>query len=125
VTPPGADARAKPFWYASLQRGAERLLWVSIGGSLYQRQLSGARDQRVARRTGGQAKEILAPVPGKVIAVNVTAGSKLEAGETVLVLESMKMEFEVKATQAGTIEATFVKANDQVTAGQRLAQWSQ
>ena len=68
--------------------------------------------------------EILAPVPGKVIAVKAAAGQKVAAGEVLLVLESMKMEFEVKATRAGVLAEVHVKSGDQVTAGRPLAAWS-
>jgi biotin carboxyl carrier protein len=59
-----------------------------------------------------------------VIAVRVTAKVPITAGATMFVLESMKMEFEVRATEDGELNEVNVKANDQVTAGQLLAKWA-
>ena len=65
-----------------------------------------------------------APVPGKVIQVNITAGANVEAGQVLFVLESMKMQFEVKSTKAAVAESIFVAPGDQVTAGQKLGDWA-
>ena len=67
----------------------------------------------------------MAPVPGKVISVKAKTGMALQAGETILVLESMKMEFEVKAARAGTLAEIHVQTGDQVKAGRVLAAWAE
>ena len=65
----------------------------------------------------------MAPVPGKVIAVKVKEGLTVETGDTVFILESMKMEFEVKAARSGVVKAVKVTTGVQVTAGETLAEW--
>jgi acyl-CoA carboxylase subunit alpha len=64
---------------------------------------------------------LIAPMPGKVVKVLVSAGDAVEAGATLLVLEAMKMEHAVKAPEAGTVTTLAVVAGDQVDADQLLA----
>ena len=56
--------------------------------------------------------------------MKVAPGDEVTEGQVVLVLESMKMEFEVKAGKTGTVAKVQVKNGDQVTAGQLLAAWA-
>ncbi len=67
------------------------------------------------------AKSVKAPMPGAVIRVSVSVSDTVASGDTLLVLEAMKMEVEVKAPVDGTITAVPVAVGDQVTAGQVLA----
>jgi len=67
--------------------------------------------------------EVTAPVPGKVVAVKVKSGDSAQPGQVLFVLESMKMEFEVKASRDGIIETISTKQGEQVTAGRVLASW--
>jgi len=67
--------------------------------------------------------EIIAPVPGKVIKIFANSGKDVKKGQTLLVLESMKMEFEVQATKAGIIKQVHVTSGDQVDAEDLLASW--
>ncbi|MEM7412770.1 MAG: biotin carboxylase N-terminal domain-containing protein [Myxococcota bacterium] len=59
----------------------------------------------------------VASMPGKVIALRVAAGDRVEPGQTVAVLEAMKMEHPMSATEAGTVTEVFVREGDQVEAG--------
>jgi biotin carboxyl carrier protein len=52
--------------------------------------------------------------------IKVAPGDLVEADQTLLVLEAMKMESEVKSPQAGTVQAVHVKAGDAVRTGDRL-----
>ena len=64
---------------------------------------------------------LLAPMPGTVVRVAVEAGQRVEAGETVLVLEAMKMQHTVTAPQAGVVTEIDVRPGAQVAAGEVLA----
>jgi acetyl/propionyl-CoA carboxylase alpha subunit len=68
--------------------------------------------------------DIVAPVPGKVIKIGVKSGALVAAGVSAFVLESMKMEFEVKTQKAGQIGEIKVNEGDQVTTGDLLAIWA-
>ncbi len=67
-------------------------------------------------RDGG----LIAPMPGKVIDLKVKVGSKIKKGDTLVVLEAMKMEHTVKAVEDGVIDELFVSQNDQVENGALL-----
>ncbi len=60
-------------------------------------------------------------MPGKVVAVLVPAGTAVERGQGVLVVEAMKMQNEVKAAKAGVVAEVRVSVGDTVNAGQVLA----
>jgi biotin carboxyl carrier protein len=64
--------------------------------------------------------EIRAIIPGRVAAVRVTAGDTVEAGQTLLVVEAMKMQNELRATRAGTVERVAVGAGDTIDTGDIL-----
>jgi pyruvate carboxylase subunit B len=59
--------------------------------------------------------------PGNVWKVLKSPGDSVAEGETILILEAMKMEIEIAAPQAGTVATVDVKVNDAVTDGQLLA----
>ncbi|MBQ1710447.1 MAG: sodium-extruding oxaloacetate decarboxylase subunit alpha, partial [Treponema sp.] len=68
----------------------------------------------------GNGKPVPAPVAGTLLRHAVAPGSQVKKGDTVIIIESMKMELEVKAPEAGTINFT-VQPGTQVQAGQTLA----
>jgi len=63
---------------------------------------------------------LIAPMPGKVIDVKVKKGSKVKAGDTLVIIEAMKMEHTIKATETGKIAKVMIKLNDQVDNGATL-----
>jgi acetyl/propionyl-CoA carboxylase alpha subunit len=66
------------------------------------------------------AGSLVAPLPGAVVKVHVAAGDLVAAGDTLLSIEAMKMEHEVRAPAAGRVREVDVAAGDQVEAGQLL-----
>jgi geranyl-CoA carboxylase alpha subunit len=70
------------------------------------------------------AINIVAPLAGKVIAVNASAGAAVTAGETVILIESMKLEHHVLAPRRGVIEQLLVEVGQQVSPRQVLATYS-
>ena len=61
-----------------------------------------------------------APMPGKVVALLVEAGSRVEPGTPLLVIEAMKMEHTIKAPAAGTLRAHRFAPGDPVADGELL-----
>ncbi|MCB8911623.1 acetyl/propionyl-CoA carboxylase subunit alpha, partial [Rhodococcus rhodochrous] len=64
--------------------------------------------------------DITSPMPGAVIAVSVASGDTVTAGQTLVVVEAMKMEHSLTAPIAGTVEL-FAVAGEQVKVDQLLA----
>ncbi|MFI4912477.1 MAG: biotin/lipoyl-containing protein [Sedimentisphaeraceae bacterium JB056] len=68
----------------------------------------------------GQVDTVKAKLPGAVVKVLVEEGEDVDEGQTIMILEAMKMETEVKSLVSGTIEEISVKVGDQVKADQVL-----
>ncbi len=56
------------------------------------------------------------PLPGRIVAIHVEEGSRVEQGDPLLVLEGMKMEYTLKARAAGVVQQLHAKAGDMVEA---------
>ena len=76
---------------------------------------------------GGRPKpggpgDVTTPVPGRVVKILVTEGTRVAAGDPVLVIEAMKMENRVTAPTDGTVKAIHVKEGDSVNSDETLIQ---
>ena len=63
---------------------------------------------------------LTAPMPGKVVEIKIKKGSNIKKGDTLVILEAMKMEHKVLAPDNGKIKEVLIKENDQVENGQTL-----
>jgi biotin carboxyl carrier protein len=84
-------------------------------------------DERRVRAGGGQAgsvsqgrQRVSVPMPGKVTAVLVAEGDKVEKGQGLVIVEAMKMENEVRSPIAGEVKEINVKEGDTVEGGASL-----
>lgn len=76
---------------------------------------------KAAAPAGAQgAVKVNAPMPGKILKVNVNAGTAVKKGDVLLVLEAMKMENEICAPQDGTVATVECAAGDSVESGKVL-----
>lgn len=66
------------------------------------------------------AVSVSAPMPGNILDVRVKPGDSVKAGDTLLILEAMKMENEISAPQDGTIASVNVAKGDTVNSGDLL-----
>ncbi|MDD3354985.1 acetyl/propionyl/methylcrotonyl-CoA carboxylase subunit alpha [Zoogloea sp.] len=73
---------------------------------------------------GGAEGGLLAPMPGKVIALIAAEGAKVEKGAPLLILEAMKMEHTITAPAAGTVKAFRFIVGDQVGDGAQLVDFA-
>jgi len=93
--------------------------WVTVNGQTFVlTKSSGAR-----RSGGGQhhaAGELTAPMPGQIRLVNVREGDTVSKGQTLLLLEAMKMEIRVQAPNDGVIKKLFVNQGQTVEREQML-----
>ncbi len=72
---------------------------------------------KVQSHDSNKEKAVKAPLPGVIVAVNVNVGDVVKVGQTVAVLEAMKMENELESEYSGTVTAIHVAKNDSVLEG--------
>lgn len=98
---------------------------VLIQGELYNVQIDDERSRRLASargvlgQTDGEAV-VTSPMPGIIIAVPVADGDEVQKGDKVVILESMKMENELRAPRDGRVSQVKIKAGDSVEKSQIL-----
>ena len=109
-----------------VEDGLERTLrFVRDGDELFmdaEGRISRITDRTYAAVAGTEASDgaVRAPGAGKLLRLNVAVGAAVEKGATLAVVESMKLEIELKAPRTGTVSAVHVAAGDQVKAGKVL-----
>ena len=79
------------------------------------------RSSTAAGAHAGGAARILAPMPGKVVRVLVSAGAEVQAGDGIAVVEAMKMQNELKSPRAGAVVSINVEVGATVNGGDVLA----
>ena len=125
-----ADGPDRPAWIGRTQRlptGAMRVE-VVVDGWRFELDVEDVERaelrRRATRATDPEAAsgpaEIRAIIPGRIAAVRVTAGDTVEAGQTLLVVEAMKMQNELRATQDGIVERVAVGEGDTIDTGDVL-----
>ena len=80
------------------------------------------RSRPAASASADSQDVVRAPMPGRIIRVNVAVGDNVQRGQAVLVLESMKMENTIAAPRDGVISQVHVAADESVQHGQSLAE---
>jgi biotin carboxyl carrier protein len=68
----------------------------------------------------GEGAKVTAPLPGTITEVKVTVGQAVKAGETVIILEAMKMQNNIEAENSGTVTSILVGQGDAVMEGATL-----
>jgi len=77
-----------------------------------------ASDKASTEAVAGE--QVVAPMPGKILRINVNEGDTIKDGDTLLILEAMKMENEIFAKASGKIKKINVSINDMVDTGDTL-----
>lgn len=101
-------------------------IWqVLLRGRLYPVTVEDEREKRLRSAAGGGVAEtgefhLRAPMPGLVVAILVEEGQTIKKGQVLLILESMKMQNELKASRDGTVGRVRVKAGETVEQKQTL-----
>ncbi|HEY3190120.1 MAG TPA: biotin carboxylase N-terminal domain-containing protein [Solirubrobacteraceae bacterium] len=125
---PGAgEAVAATPAIAVARDGEIEVVHVDVAGRSVQIHLAAAPDvDRAARAAasahhGGGPVEIVAPMPGAILAVHTAVGQAVDAADPIVTLEAMKMEHAVPASIAGRVAELRARAGDQVARGDVLA----
>lgn len=98
---------------------------VLLRGRLYPVTVEDEREKRLRAAAGAGVAEtgefhLRAPMPGLVVAIPVAEGQPIKRGQVILILESMKMQNEIKSPRDGTISRIRVKAGETVEQKQTL-----
>jgi biotin carboxyl carrier protein len=98
---------------------------VLLHGHLYAAQVEDERERRLRAAGGSRVAErgeylLKAPMPGLVVSIPVVEGQAIKKGEVLLVLESMKMQNELKSPRDGSVSRIRVKPGDSVEQRQTL-----
>lgn len=64
--------------------------------------------------TSGDGTKVTAPMAGTILSISVSPGQEVAKGETLIILEAMKMENEIVAPQDGVVGGVFVSVNERV-----------
>lgn len=108
--------------YTVSVEGRSYTVTVSEGGDVTGIATVGSNPAAAVGPAGGEGEELQAPLAGNIAKVLVQTGAQVEQGQTLLVLEAMKMETEIRAPRSGQVGAVNVKDGDVVTTGDVLLQ---
>ena len=111
--------------YTVTHNGQDYVVEVKAGGDISSIQLAGqavAAPHAAAPQAApvGNAKDVSAPLAGNIWKVLVSPNQQVNEGDTLVILEAMKMETEIKAGRSGVVANINVKEGDSVTVGQVL-----
>ena len=98
---------------------------VVVGQERFSASVRDPRSFRSRRRAGVSEQGVIkikAPMPGKVVRILASVGTQVENGQSVLVIEAMKMQNELKAPKTGVVKKINVEEGTAVEAGQALAE---
>jgi pyruvate carboxylase subunit B len=95
-------------------------LWLD--GFRYEVEALDERTRAIRELSGASAAPsgpapLVAPMPGMIVRVAVQIGEQVQAGQSLIVMEAMKMENELRATAAGTVKAVLAQAGTAVEKG--------
>ena len=98
---------------------------VLLRGVLYEMRVADERAERLKKASGGMMAgsgeyKLKSPMPGLIVAVPVVEGQAIKKGDNLIILESMKMQNELKSPRDGTVSRIKVKAGESVEQKQTL-----
>ena len=95
---------------------------VTVNGVLFEIEIRTSLQERAkklldARGATNHKMEVKAPMPGMILKVNKQVGEEVNSGESVIILEAMKMENELRSPVSGKLKELFVKEGSPVEKG--------
>ncbi|QMW05870.1 acetyl-CoA carboxylase biotin carboxyl carrier protein subunit [Spirosoma foliorum] len=108
---------------------AEKTVTLKINGHIYPVKLKDRFDQLLEKMGMGtlasaKINELKAPMPGLIVGISVQPGDEVRKGDSLLILEAMKMENMLKAPADATIKTIRVSKGDRVEKGQVLVEFA-
>ena len=93
---------------------------VKLGGGSEERRVKSEEFNSSTSAPAASGKPVVAPLPGTINDIKVKVGDKVNVGDTVVILEAMKMQNNIEAESAGTIASINVNKGDAVLEGDTL-----
>ncbi len=115
-SPPRSRRRAEGFRIRHRAARAHVLVLTPVSADLHGR--------LPPKKAADTSRLVLSPMPGLVVSVEVAAGQEVKAGETLCVIEAMKMQNIIRAERDGVVKAVNAKAGDSVSADEVLAEFA-
>jgi glutaconyl-CoA/methylmalonyl-CoA decarboxylase subunit gamma len=113
----------------------ENIAMIEVNGSVYEVEIEReikptktptlvrkvvSKEENIQKKEGGSTTPIKAPLPGKILKINIGAGDIVKKGDVLLTMEAMKMENNVLASKDGVVESIKVQPGDSVLEGDVL-----
>jgi biotin carboxyl carrier protein len=107
---------------------ADKTFVIKVNGNPYSVKIADKYDRLIKEigltiGQGAKANHIKSPMPGLVLSINVAVGDTLKKGETVLILEAMKMENLIKAPADVVVKSIKINQGQAVEKGQLLVEF--
>ena len=94
--------------------------WVFLEGNIWK--VDNAQEPGGRRGKTRSESTVMAPMPATVVTINTAPGRTVKEGDTVVVLEAMKMELPIKAPRAGVVKAINCRQGELVQPGVNLVE---
>lgn len=112
-------------WYAISDGDQQKRVAVASGGNATWAFLDGnvwTIENAPTERTRSRVREssVMAPMPATVVAINITVGMTVTEGDTLILLEAMKMELPIRAPRSGVVTAIHCATGELVQPGVNL-----
>jgi biotin carboxyl carrier protein len=99
--------------------------WIYVNGRTICFPVDGANLKTRKSETGSHRNQIQSPMPGKITKIIAQEGQAVSKGDSVIVMEAMKMEYTLKSEMSGKVKKTLVKLGQQVSLGQILVEFEE
>ena len=97
--------------------GDRKATWIFLDGNVWRIE----KEQDAGRRTKSRGDaSVMAPMPATVVAINTAPGKTVNEGDTLIVLEAMKMELPIKAPRGGVVKVVNCATGELVQPGVTL-----
>ena len=105
-------------YFAWISEDSDNMAYVSVGGHIFNAKRHDILAESVVAsgfdKHGHDSDHVTSPMPGKVIRVHVKPGDNVKKGDTLLIIEAMKMENQVVSPRDATVKEVYVATNERV-----------